>query len=1362
MKNISNVNEGNSTSFTYDEFVNKTNSFWLVNMLGLISLILGLSVMVGWHIKSTDLIQILPSLAPMQYNTALGFLLSGLGILSISYRKNLFALVFGSIVLFLGMLTLAQYIFAVDLKIDQLLMEYSIMTKTSHPGRMAPNTALCFSLVGAALISNIFTKKSKHILVIMLMFGFVTIILGMVALMGYILKLENAYGWNNLTRMALHTTIGFIMAGSAIVLYCINTKSSQWKEYKALWVSGLIASFFLLMSLFLWEAAGKWELRNIKKYLKDEQIQVMQLIQNNVNSSITALRRMAERWEAEERTDKQRWRLDSKNYIIDHKSLKNIFWLNKEYIIKLVEPESDTEIIRQLPINKNKLHTDKITLSSPIITPKGHRAIIAYIPIYIDDIFDGFMAGIYDLDVLLDNLTAAELEDGYNIRITKEGQLLYLRKQSDTYRSVINSTITFDIFGYQWLFEMWPSEESLEEENSLIPETLLASGTLVSLIIGIAIYFSMISHARNKLLYDSEERFNLVVEGTNDGIWDWKDIKEDKEYWSPQFKKLLGYEKDEIEASYSSFKKLLHPDDAARVKKHALEHFKHNKPYNIEYRLRKKSGEYCWFLAKATTVRDNKGKITRMVGSLRDITHRKDDEAKNELIKSIAVNIGTADSIEAIFTITLKNICQYVDWQVGHAYFWDEWDEKMIPSNYWYIDEKESKKFSNFKNLTGKSEFEYGEDLPGRTYKANEPLSIRNIKKDKYFLRKKALKNIKSLSAFTFPVSVNGKVKVVLEFFSNKKIIKKDEEILELLTEISNQLGLTIDKKDSEEQLKLYAKELEEGARELAAAKNQAESATRMKSEFLANMSHEIRTPMNGVIGTTNLLLDTKLNETQRKYAKTVINSADALLEIVNDILDFSKIEAGKMELEIIPFDMQVMMEEIASLMAIKAQEKNVELLLRYAPGTPRFVLGDPGRVRQIFLNLTSNALKFTESGHVLLNIEVKSNSKKEVEFYATIEDTGIGIPEDKLDYIFNKFNQADGSTTRKFGGTGLGLAICKELTRMMSGNVGVKSKLGEGSTFWFTIKLQHDAEHNKNNQLELDSSLEGIKAIVIDDNEVSLKIAREQMEANKMKVDAAKSPKEALDLIRQAAEKGNPYQVAILDFMMPKMGGKKLAKTIKSDKNLKNIILIVTSSDPKRGDGKEFGKMGIDGFLAKPIGNMEITRAISMILSARQKKIKIPLITQHKLREVTANKKEEKTKEFNFKGAQILLAEDNKVNQMVASTILEKHGCYVTPAGNGKEALELVKQEKFDIILMDCQMPEMDGYEATQEIRKLETLSKSKSTPIIAFTANAMKGDAEKCIDTGMDDYISKPVKDYELLAALFRWLGKNKKSKS
>jgi len=544
--------------------------------------------------------------------------------------------------------------------------------------------------------------------------------------------------------------------------------------------------------------------------------------------------------------------------------------------------------------------------------------------------------------------------------------------------------------------------------------------------------------------------------------------------------------------------------------------------------------------------------------------------------------------------------------------------------------------------------------------------------------------------------------------------------------------------------------ELRESEAALRLALEKAKESERLKTDFLASMSHEIRTPLNGVIGMTGLLIDTPLTPEQREYGETVRNSADTLLGLINDILDFSKIEAGRLSIEPIPFDLEVAAEEVVELLASKASEKNLNLVLRYAPDTPSRVIGDPGRVRQILTNLVANAVKFTDKGHVFVNIEIQRQDGGVGQFRFSVEDTGIGIGEETQQHIFERFTQADTSTTRKYGGTGLGLAICRELVHLMGGEISVRSQMGRGSTFWFMLPLSLDSAREPI-PAPVVSDLMDVRVLIVDDNEVNRRVYHELITRWGMRNGAFASAAEALSALREARTQGDPFQMALVDLNMPEVDGEMLGRAIKADPRIRDTVLLLLTSSGQKGDSKRMAEAGFAAYLTKPVRPSMLMDALATAWAGRDRRKEAVLITRHSLaeREYAAVRETEDSPTVR---ARVLLVEDNVVNQKVARLILEKLGCRVDVAANGKEAVDLAQAIPYDVIFMDCQMPEMDGYEATREIRHLG--KDGARVPIIAMTAHALRGDRERCLDAGMDDHVSKPVRRETVKEALQKWL--------
>ena len=779
------------------------------------------------------------------------------------------------------------------------------------------------------------------------------------------------------------------------------------------------------------------------------------------------------------------------------------------------------------------------------------------------------------------------------------------------------------------------------------------------------------------------KRLRLAEEAAGFGVWE-LDVASDVVRLSEGASWLSGFSADVLSLPATDLQKMIHPEDHPASQQSARRSIEEGVVLQIDFRVTLQDGATRWCRSKGRPEFEN-GKVVRINGALIDITKEK---AMLEQLGESARRMRLAEQIAkfGVWEIDLQDQTVALSEGAALLHGFDEIPIRVA------IAELHSRVHPDDIDLIGRSvaqNHQEGGDLQ---------MEFRIIQPDGS-VRWCRTRGRLALDTPT-PDRITG---AIMDVTQEKEILFRLEQ-----------------------------------------AKEAAEAAALAKSEFLANMSHEIRTPMNGVIGMNGLLLGTDLTAEQRDYAETVRSSGEALLAIINDILDFSKIEAGKFSIESVPFDLHNVLEEVVEMLAPKAEEKRLDLMLQYPPDAPTRFVGDGDRIRQVVTNLVGNAVKFTHRGHVLVSVECSAEESAAAEIKFSISDTGIGIPSGKIKMLFEKFSQADTSTTRRYGGTGLGLAISKKLVELMGGSIHVESEVDLGSTFSFTLRLpltSNDAA------LAPAEELDGLRALIVDDNEVNLRILREQIASWGIASVSATSAEDALKEIRAAQAGGKPFEMILADFQMPGMDGATLAQTVRRNAKGEPPVFVLLTSVSHWRELKALEGSSVDACIVKPARRSRLLNTLRLAWSNRhspQDTPKAHAAARESISALTAN--------VNRSGARVLVIEDNAVNQKVALRLLNKLGLEVELAGNGREGIEKLKAHTYDIVFMDCQMPEMNGYEATGQIRLLE--GPMRSVPVIALTAEAIVGCRERCLESGMDDFITKPVTLEDLTRVIDRWL--------
>jgi len=864
----------------------------------------------------------------------------------------------------------------------------------------------------------------------------------------------------------------------------------------------------------------------------------------------------------------------------------------------------------------------------------------------------------------------------------------------------------------------------------------------------------------HEALADSEKPLSRSQQVANLGSWD-LDLRANHLAWSDEVYRIFGCKPQEFAATYEAFLDAVHPDDRSAVDEAYSASLRDGSDgYEIEHRIvRRDTGEVRHVHEYCAHERDEAGNIVRSIGMVQDITERWKEEEYRRFrltfqqvaaeISAELTRITTGTGFDAAIDTALRRLGELFSVDRSYLFRFTPDLVYMTNTHEWCAGgiepQKDNTRIQPTDSMPWWKEQIFSKEpvhmpdtdaLPPEAEAEKEEFKAQGIR-----------------SLICVPtVGANGVLTGFIGFDAVRKAHSWPDEQIVMLQLVADAIGGALERLRAEELLQETNRGLEEVIERANEMATQAEQANVAKSAFLANMSHEIRTPMNGVIGMTGLLLDTELTDEQRRYAEVVRASGEALLSLINDILDFSKIEAKKLDLEVLDFDLASLLDDFASTLAVRAQEKGLEFICAADTSVPSRLRGDPGRLRQILTNLAGNAIKFTDSGEVSVRVSVLDGSLTDalgapsrddrILLRFSVRDTGVGIPKEKTRALFLKFSQVDASVTRRYGGTGLGLAISKQLAELMGGEIGVESESGEGSEFWFTVRLERSPEAAKADALQ-PVSLKGVRVLVVDDNATCREIMMARLSHWGMRPAVASDGVEGLAALCQACDENDPFRIAIVDRQMPRMDGCELGGRVASDPRLSATRLVMLSSLGIRGEARKHEEIGFAAYVTKPVSFGELKSVLSVVLAGGSAKA---IVTRHSARERMSS--------FSESRARLLLVEDNITNQKVALGILKRLGLRADAVANGAEAVRALEAIPYDLVFMDVQMPVMDGFEATRQIRSPRSGVLNHDVPVIAMTAHAMQGDREKCIEAGMTDYLPKPVSPSSLADVLERWL--------
>jgi PAS domain S-box-containing protein len=1292
--------------------------------LAVILVVLGASTLVGWLAHIDALVQPFSRFAPapIKANEGLCFLAIGLALLGREFgmRKAALAALVPAVV---GLLTAMEGLFGADLKIDELVARDFLLIDTVYPGRGSTMAVFCIILAGCTLLWRVSEKRVRERLFAEAVTGSILSSVGFSTLLGYAFGLPAVYDWGTNTAMASLTALALLFTGTALLVLAWRESLKNEGGFPA-WLPMPAVIGTLTLTLIFWIGLRQREMAYIETKAATSRDQLATMIKSDIEHEENALDRLARNETDNPDTNLAAWQADVAGTFDESKDLgcTSIALIDKSpadshFRTRWVYPVQESLGLIGFDHSADPRRLDAIesaiannapaVATSSDLGDKKNAGFEIYARFGRNGSPNHFVAAEY----LYARFLASVVK---TLKITSDYSVVVTIGRSEEYRSNLTSEKVdpslqyekvYPIFEQRMRIALTPSSAALSRDRRYLPEMALFGGLLITLLLGFTLHLARraslgryLSELSNKRLVAeneerrriearlkvSDERLRLALDSTQIGIFEWN-VPKGHVYYSPGLWSLLGYEHSRMPSTLEVWQALIHPDDLPVYRKRTESQLNGIASFiDPEYRVRARTGDWRWVYVRSKSVLAGpNGRPTRIIGTVQDITTRRESE------QALRESQAEARKLSLVASRTDNLVI------IGSADSKIEWVNSAFCRVMEYTLEE----------VVGKD--------PGILLSGPD-----TDPEQANFIRDEIAKGVGSNTEIIHYSKSGRKYYLHLEI----QVVRNTAGQIENYIAIENDITSRV---ETENQLRR--------------AKAEADFASRAKSEFLASMSHEIRTPMNGVIGMTSILMETSLTGEQRDFVNTIRTSGEALLTIINDILDFSKIESGKMELEKAPFELALCVEEALDLFAPTAAAKRLEIGYHVEQDVPPWIVGDVTRLRQIIVNLVNNAIKFTPTGSISIQVRripldatVRPTPAGRMRLEITVQDTGIGIPQDRIDRLFKAFSQVDSSTTRKYGGTGLGLAICQRLCQLMNGDIRVESTPGKGSTFtiaFMTDAAQRPAEVSAPPFSGMD--LHGTLALCIEDNPITRARLRTLFDSLGATCVFANEPESA---VRMASDLPSPPALVVLD--LPEFEAHRAMELTCAIKCPRIILFRLGQTPPPApSDGFPFAAV------SKPIKTVSFLQALST------------LGNKSAVGAVTHVRQEDRpiAEEIPLN---VLLAEDNPVNQKVAMRFLERMGYNADAVGNGIEAVNALNLRSYDLVLMDLQMPEMDGLEASRRIRR--TLPADRQPKIIALTANAMQGDREICLDAGMDDYISKPVKMHEIVAAIRRQFSK------